>query len=270
MALFPDRRRGAAGLVFGFSGETYMEGRNVTGESDFTAVGMTLNFTLWAFIGVERLRFRRRSSKIRRATRADCDRRSRRSFGGRVLPFSVPRQLWDYSQQRTDNFVGAVFEAVSIASLGSTAGKIVAVLCGGGLSGFAGRMDAFGRSDDSGCKLATDCLPTYLQRVSRRRTGGIRVGHRGGDHDAAGFGNDVSTASEQFGKIRLDCHYYDVVSRIFIPVWRSKFSAMKMSGQSGLFYTIVGLIGALYSMAAMIGSGQRKFKSYHHPQSEPG
>lgn len=38
---------------FWFNPETYMEGWNVSGESSLTAVGMTLNFTLWAFIGVE-------------------------------------------------------------------------------------------------------------------------------------------------------------------------------------------------------------------------
>mgnify|MGYP000286798013 CR=1 FL=1 len=38
---------------FWFSHDTYMAGWNVTGESNLTALGMTLNFTLWAFIGVE-------------------------------------------------------------------------------------------------------------------------------------------------------------------------------------------------------------------------
>ena len=38
---------------FWFSPQTYMEGWNVTGKSTMDAVGMTLNFTLWAFIGVE-------------------------------------------------------------------------------------------------------------------------------------------------------------------------------------------------------------------------
>ena len=38
---------------FWFSADTYMAGWNVTGESNITALGMTLNFTLWAFIGVE-------------------------------------------------------------------------------------------------------------------------------------------------------------------------------------------------------------------------
>jgi|GEM_PF-6361935 len=38
---------------FWFSRDTYMAGWNVTGESNLTALGMTLNFTLWAFIGVE-------------------------------------------------------------------------------------------------------------------------------------------------------------------------------------------------------------------------
>ncbi len=38
---------------FWFNADTYMAGWNVTGESDFSALGMTLNFTLWAFIGVE-------------------------------------------------------------------------------------------------------------------------------------------------------------------------------------------------------------------------
>ena len=34
---------------FWFSRDTYMAGWNVTGESNLTALGMTLNFTLWAF-----------------------------------------------------------------------------------------------------------------------------------------------------------------------------------------------------------------------------
>ena len=38
---------------FWFNPETYMQGWNVSGQSSLTAVGMTLNFTLWAFIGVE-------------------------------------------------------------------------------------------------------------------------------------------------------------------------------------------------------------------------
>ena len=38
---------------FWFNPETYMQGWNVSGQSSLSAVGMTLNFTLWAFIGVE-------------------------------------------------------------------------------------------------------------------------------------------------------------------------------------------------------------------------
>ena len=38
---------------FWFNPETYMQGWNVSGESSLSAIGMTLNFTLWAFIGVE-------------------------------------------------------------------------------------------------------------------------------------------------------------------------------------------------------------------------
>ena len=38
---------------FWFDGKTYMDAWNVTGKSTVSAIGMTLNFTLWAFIGVE-------------------------------------------------------------------------------------------------------------------------------------------------------------------------------------------------------------------------
>lgn len=52
IALFPIIGMALLGW-FWFSADTYMAGWNVTGESNITALGMTLNFTLWAFIGVE-------------------------------------------------------------------------------------------------------------------------------------------------------------------------------------------------------------------------
>ncbi len=49
---------------FWFNADTYMAGWNVTGESDFSALGMTLNFTLWAFYRCgKRFRFHRRCQR---------------------------------------------------------------------------------------------------------------------------------------------------------------------------------------------------------------
>ena len=62
------------------------------------------------------------------------------------------------------------------------------------------------------------------------------------------------TASEQFGKIASIAVIMTLLPYIYSSVAVKIIGREKMSANQGIFYTVVGLIGAFYSMAAMIGS----------------
>ena len=62
------------------------------------------------------------------------------------------------------------------------------------------------------------------------------------------------TASEQFGKIASIAVIMTLLPYIYSAVAIKIIGREKMSKNQGIFYTIVGLVAAFYSMAAMIGS----------------
>ena len=135
-------------------------------------------------------------------------------------------------QQRTDNFVGAVFRGREHC-LGSTAGKIVAVCAAVGcLGSLAGWTLLVGQTAQAAAK---DGLFANIFAAGQpaRRTGG-RVGHRGGDHDAAGFGNDVSDRLRTVWQNCLDCRYYDVVAVYLFLCGDQNSRPRENVGQSGI------------------------------------
>lgn len=82
---------------FWFNPETYMQGWNVSGESSLSAIGMTLNFTLWAFIGVESASV---STRCRQKSNPQCSDSDgcRGSACRRVLCSEFFGNYGDYSQ----------------------------------------------------------------------------------------------------------------------------------------------------------------------------
>ena len=66
------------------------------------------------------------------------------------------------------------------------------------------------------------------------------------------------TASEQFGKIASIAVIMTLLPYIYSSVAIKILGREKMSDREGLFYTIVGLIAAVYSLAAMIGSNSEQ------------
>lgn len=136
-----------------------MEGWNVSGESSLTAVGMTLNFTLWAFIGVESASVstavvKNPAKNVPIATvvgvllAAVCYVLSSSAIMGIIPNKELVSSSAPFSQ------------AVSIA-LGSTAGKIVALCAGGGCLGSrpGGRFWSDKRLRR---RPKTVCLPAFL------------------------------------------------------------------------------------------------------------
>ena len=192
---------------FWFNPETYMQGWNVSGESSLSAIGMTLNFTLWAFIGVE-------SASVSTAVVKNPTRNVPIATVVGVLLAAVcyvlsSSAIMGIIPNKELIVSSAPFsQAVSIA-LGPVAGKVVAVCA------------------------AIGCLGSLA-------------------------GWTLLVASEQFGKLASIAVIMTLLPYIYSSVAIKILGREKMSDREGLFYTIVGLIAAVYSLAAMIGSNSEQ------------
>ena len=240
---------------FWFNPETYMEGWNVSGESSLTAVGMTLNFTLWAFIGVESASVstavvKNPAKNVPIATvvgvllAAVCYVLSSSAIMGIIPNKELVSSSAPFSQ------------AVSIA-LGSTAGKIVALCAAVGcLGSLAGWTLLVGQTAQAAAK--DGLFAGIFARVTRRGVPSAGLAIVAGIMTLQVLATMSPTASEQFGKIASIAVIMTLLPYIYSSVAIKILGREKMSDREGLFYTVVGLIAAVYSLSAMIGSNSEQ------------
>ena len=240
---------------FWFNPETYMEGWNVSGESSLTAVGMTLNFTLWAFIGVESASVstavvKNPAKNVPIATvvgvllAAVCYVLSSSAIMGIIPNKELVSSSAPFSQ------------AVSIA-LGSTAGKIVALCAAVGcLGSLAGWTLLVGQTAQAAAK--DGLFAGIFARVNRRGVPSAGLAIVAGIMTLQVLATMSPTASEQFGKIASIAVIMTLLPYIYSSVAIKILGREKMSDREGLFYTVVGLIAAVYSLSAMIGSNSEQ------------
>ena len=240
---------------FWFNPETYIEGWNVSGESSLTAVGMTLNFTLWAFIGVESASVstavvKNPAKNVPIATvvgvllAAVCYVLSSSAIMGIIPNKELVSSSAPFSQ------------AVSIA-LGSTAGKIVALCAAVGcLGSLAGWTLLVGQTAQAAAK--DGLFAGIFARVNRRGVPSAGLAIVAGIMTLQVLATMSPTASEQFGKIASIAVIMTLLPYIYSSVAIKILGREKMSDREGLFYTIVGLIAAVYSLSAMIGSNSEQ------------
>ena len=240
---------------FWFNPETYMEGWNVSGESSLTAVGMTLNFTLWAFIGVESASVstavvKNPAKNVPIATvvgvllAAVCYVLSSSAIMGIIPNKELVSSSAPFSQ------------AVSIA-LGSTAGNIVALCAAVGcLGSLAGWTLLVGQTAQAAAK--DGLFAGIFARVNRRGVPSAGLAIVAGIMTLQVLATMSPTASEQFGKIASIAVIMTLLPYIYSSVAIKILGREKMSDREGLFYTIVGLIAAVYSLSAMIGSNSEQ------------
>lgn len=240
---------------FWFNPETYMEGWNVSGESSLTAVGMTLNFTLWAFIGIESASVstavvKNPAKNVPIATvvgvllAAVCYVLSSSAIMGIIPNKELVSSSAPFSQ------------AVSIA-LGSTAGKIVALCAAVGcLGSLAGWTLLVGQTAQAAAK--DGLFAGIFARVNRRGVPSAGLAIVAGIMTLQVLATMSPTASEQFGKIASIAVIMTLLPYIYSSVAIKILGREKMSDREGLFYTIVGLIAAVYSLSAMIGSNSEQ------------
>ena len=236
---------------FWFNADTYMAGWNVSGDSDISAIGMTLNFTLWAFIGVE-------TASVSQAVVKNPMRNVPIATVAGVIIAAICYVL---SSSAVMGIIpskelivsNAPFsQAVSVA-LGDTAGKIVALCaaigCLGSLAGWtlltgqtaqAAANDGlfgnvFARTNDKGVPSAGLAIVAGIMTVQVLAT-------------------MSPTASEQFGKIASIAVIMTLLPYLYSSVALKILGRNKMPSRQRIFYTFVGLTAAIYSMVAMIGS----------------
>lgn len=250
LALFPIIGVALLGW-FWFHPATFMDGWNVSGQSNMTALGMTLNFTLWAFIGVE-------SASVSTAVVKDPTRNVPIATVAGVLLAAVCYILSSSAimgiipNQELIASSAPFSEAVRIA-LGSTAGNVVALCAAAGCLGSLGGWTLLlGQT----AKAAADdgLFGNVFARVNRRGVPSAGLAIVAGIMTLQVLATMSPTAAQQFGKIASIAVIMTLLPYIYSSVAIKILGRTKMTKNQNVFYTIVGLIAAIYCMTAMIGS----------------
>lgn len=250
IALFPIIGMAIFGWLW-FSKDTYMGGWNVTGQSGMTAVGMTLNFTLWAFIGVE-------SASVSTAVVKNPTRNVPIATVSGVILAAICYVLSSSAVMgiipNKELIVSAApfSDAIRIA-LGEGPAKIVALCAAIGCLGSLGGWTLLvGQT----AKAAADdgLFGNIFARVNRKGVPSAGLAVVAGLMSLQVLATMSPTATEQFGKVASIAVIMTLLPYIYSSVAIKILGRDKMTRNQGTFYTIVGLIGAIYSMWAMIGS----------------
>ncbi len=236
---------------FWFNADTFMAGWNVSGTNNMTAIGMTLNFTLWAFIGVE-------SASVSAAVVKNPARNVPIATVVGVLLAAVcyilsSSAIMGIIPNDALRISAAPFsQAVEIA-LGSGAGKIVALFAAIGCLGSLGGWTLLvGQT----AKAAADdgLFGGIFAKVNRKGVPAAGLAIVAAIMTVQVLATMSPTASEQFGKIASIAVILTLLPYIYSSVAIKILGRGKMPQSSLMFYTFVGLAAAIYSMIAMIGS----------------
>jgi arginine:agmatine antiporter len=236
---------------FWFSPSTYMAGWNVSGQSTFGAIGMTLNFTLWAFIGVE-------SASVSAGV---VDNPSKNvpiaTVGGvllaavcYILSSSVIMGMIPNAElvKSSAPFVDAV-----VIALGPTTGQLVAGCAAlGCLGSLAGWTLLVGQT----AKAAADdgLFPGLFAKINKKGVPTSGLALVAVIMSIQVLATMSPTASAQFGKIASIAVIMTLLPYIYSAISIKVLGWHKMANREYGFYCMAGLIGAVYSLWALIGS----------------
>ncbi|MEB0079681.1 arginine/agmatine antiporter [Pseudomonas sp. CCI3.2] len=236
---------------FWFSGDVYMAGWNVSGKSDFSAVGMTLNFTLWAFIGVE-------SASVSAAVVRNPRRNVPIATVGGVIIAAVcyilsSSVIMGMIPNKELISSSAPFADAARLALGNTAANIVALCAAiGCLGSLAGWTLLVGQT----AKAAADdgLFQNVFSRVNAKGVPAAGLAIVAAIMSVQVLVTMSPTASEQFGKIASIAVIMTLLPYIYSCISIKVLGYKAMPPNQYALYTFIGLVGAVYSIWAMVGS----------------
>lgn len=236
---------------FWFNKETFLSGWNVTGESDVRAISATLNFTLWAFIGVE-------SASVSAGVVKNPRRNVPIATVGGVILAAVSYVL---SSSVIMGMIPAKTLAVSAApfadaarlALGNTAANIVALCAAlGCLGSLAGWTLLVGQS----AKAAADdgLFQNVFSRVNAKGVPSSGLAIVATLMTLQVLATMSPTASQQFGKLASIAVIMTLLPYIYSCISIKVLGYRQLPPNQYALYTIIGLVGAIYSLTALLGS----------------
>jgi len=236
---------------FWFSSTTYAAGWNVSGQGPVSAIGATLNFTLWAFIGVETASVSagvvenpQRNVPIATVCgvviAAVCY-----VLSSTVIMGMIPNKELIASS--------APFADAARLALGDTAANVVAACAAiGCLGSLAGWTLLVGQT----AKAAADdgLFPNIFARVNSKGVPSMGLAIVAIIMSVQVLATMSPTASEQFGKIASIAVIMTLLPYIYSAISLKVLGYKHMPAKEYSLYSMIALVAAVYSLWALVGS----------------
>lgn len=236
---------------FWFSGGTYAQGWNVSGHDSMGAIGATLNFTLWAFIGVE-------SASVSAGV---VENPQRNVPIATVVGVVLAAVCYILSSSAIMGMIpnaelvksSAPFADAARVALGPVAGNIVALCAAVGCLGSLGGWTLLvGQT----AKAAADdgLFPNIFAKVNSKDVPSVGLALVGVIMTVQIILTMSPTASEQFGKIASIAVIMTLLPYIYSAIAIKVLGYKKLPPNEYGLYVVIGLVAAVYSLWAMVGS----------------
>jgi arginine:agmatine antiporter len=236
---------------FWFHPATYAAGWNVSGQGTVGAVGATLNLTLWAFIGVE-------SASVSAGVVENPAKNVPIATVGGVLIAAV---CYILSSSVIMGMIpnadlvksSAPFVDAIVIALGPQAGQVVAGCAAlGCLGSLAGWTLLVGQT----AKAAADdgLFPALFAKTNKKDVPSAGLALVAVVMSVQVLATMSPTASGQFGKIASIAVIMTLLPYIYSAVSLKVLGWHKMANREYALYCGIGIVGAIYSLWAMIGS----------------
>lgn len=236
---------------FWFSPEVYSAGWNVSGGGSLSAIGTTLTFTLWAFIGVE-------TASVSAAVVENPKRNIPIATMAGVILAGVcyvlsSTVIMGMIPNKELVVSSAPFAQAARLALGDMAGNIVALCAAiGCLGSLAGWTLLVGQT----AKAAADdgLFPNVFARVNAKGVPALGLAIVATIMTVQILATMSPTASTQFGKIASVAVIMTLLPYIYSAIALKVLGYKKMPPRDYTIYTFIALIAAVYSLWAMVGS----------------
>jgi arginine:agmatine antiporter len=236
---------------FWFKPELFSSSWNVSGKGSIGAVMATLTFTLWAFIGVE-------SASVSAAVVENPSRNVAIATVGGVILAAVAYVLsssviMGMIPNKELIASSAPFADAARLALGPIAGNAVAICAAVGcLGSLAGWTLLVGQT----AKAAADdgLFPSVFAKVNARGVPAAGLAIVAVIMSVQVIATMSPTASEQFGKIASIAVILTLLPYIYSSISVKILGYRKMPHGQYVFFVLAGLVGAVYSFTALIGS----------------